>query len=334
MTTLGALAAQFGLVLDGDATLPITAVNSLRRAAVCELGFLANSKYRKDLSDCAASAVILRAEDRAFFAGAALIAQNPYVAYARIAALFTPEVLDPQSPRIHPSAVIDPSADIAETARIGAFCVIDGAVRIGEHTIIGAHSSVGRGVSIGANCLLIARVTILHGVQIGARVLLHPGCVIGSDGFGIADDRGAWVKVPQLGSVRIGDDCEIGANTTIDRGALEDTVLFEDVRIDNQVQIAHNVIIGAHTAMAGCSAVAGSARIGRNCLIGGGAGVLGHLEICDGVTITAMSLVTHHIREPGAYSSGTPLDRNLRWRKNAVRFTQLDEFVRQIKKTK
>jgi UDP-3-O-[3-hydroxymyristoyl] glucosamine N-acyltransferase len=188
---------------------------------------------------------------------------------------------------------------------------------------IGPHCVIGDDCVVGPDCTLTARVTLVTRVRLGQRVLLHPGVVIGADGFGLAMDRGHWLKVPQLGGVVIGDDCEVGANTTIDRGALGDTVLEEDVRLDNQIQIAHNVQIGAHTAMAGCSAVAGSARIGRYCLIGGGAGVLGHLEICDKVTITAMTLVTHSIREPGEYSSGTPLMDNRSWRRSAVRFKQL-----------
>ena len=173
-------------------------------------------------------------------------------------------------------------------------------------------------------------MTLVTRVRLGKRVLVHPGAVLGADGFGIAMDHGHWTKVPQLGGVVVGDDCEIGANTTIDRGALGDTVLEEDVRLDNQIQVGHNARIGAHTAMAGCSAVAGSASIGRHCLVGGGAGILGHLEVCDRVVITAMSLVTHSIREPGEYSSGTPLMDNRNWRKSAARFRQLDRIARAI----
>ncbi|HEU0276230.1 MAG TPA: UDP-3-O-(3-hydroxymyristoyl)glucosamine N-acyltransferase, partial [Rhodanobacteraceae bacterium] len=183
---------------------------------------------------------------------------------------------------------------------------------------------------IGAQSRLGPRVTLVTRVTLGRRVLVHPGVVIGADGFGLARDATGWVKVPQLGGVRIGDDCEIGANTTIDRGALDDTVLEDDVRLDNQIQIAHNVHIGAHSALAGCAAVAGSARIGRDCLIGGGAGVLGHLEITDGVTITAMSLVTHSIHKPGVYSSGSPIDTNAAWRRNAARMRHLDAMAHRL----
>ena len=212
-------------------------------------------------------------------------------------------------------------------------------VSIGARSRVGAGAVVGPGCVIGDDCVvgagseLVARVTLVMRVAIGKRVRVHPGAVIGADGFGLAmsdDGDGQWLKVPQLGGVVIGDDCEIGANTTIDRGALDDTVLEADVRLDNQIQIGHNVHIGAHTAMAGCSAVAGSARIGRYCLIGGGAGVLGHLELCDRVVVTAMSLVSHSIREPGEYSSGTPLMDNRSWRRNAARFKQLDAFVRRM----
>jgi len=201
---------------------------------------------------------------------------------------------------------------------------------IGEGAVLGPHCIIGDDCTIGAHSRLVARVTLVTRVQLGCRVLIHPGAVLGADGFGLAFDRDHWLKVPQLGGVRIGDDCEIGANTTIDRGALEDTVLEEDVRLDNQIQIAHNVHIGAHSALAGCSAVAGSARIGRYCMIGGNAGVLGHLELADRVTITAKSLVTHSIRESGEYSSGVPLQDNRQWRRNATRFKHLDEIARRL----
>jgi UDP-3-O-[3-hydroxymyristoyl] glucosamine N-acyltransferase len=189
---------------------------------------------------------------------------------------------------------------------------------------------IGEDCIVGEDCDIGPRVTLVRRIRLGRRVLIHPGAVLGADGFGLAMEGGRWLKVPQLGGVAVGDDCEIGANTTIDRGALDDTVLEEDVRLDNQIQIGHNAHIGAHTAMAGCSAVAGSARIGRYCLIGGGAGVLGHLELCDRVIVTAMSLVTHSIREPGEYSSGTPLMDNRSWRKSAARFKQLDSIARRL----
>ena len=331
--TLGDIAARFGLELRGDTGTPIHGVATLANATADELGFLANPRYRTQLDSTRAGAVVLRAADADACRGAALIADDPYVAFARIAALY--ESAPAAQAGAHASAVIDAGARVAASAAIGPYCVIEADAVVDEGAILGAHCIVGRGCRVGAQSRLVARVTLVQDVTLGKRVLVHPGVVIGADGFGIAFDRGAadhgrWVKVPQLGGVVIGDDCEIGANTTIDRGALGDTVLEEDVRLDNQIQIAHNVTIGAHTAMAGCSAVAGSARIGRYCLVGGGAGILGHLEIADRVTVTAMSLVTHSIREAGEYSSGTPIQDNRQWRRNAARFKHLDEFVRRV----
>ena len=245
-----------------------------------------------------------------------------------MAALF--ERRQAREPGIHPNAVIDPTARIAPGAHVGPFVTVGARSVVGEGSVLGPGCIIGEDCVVGDGCELIARVTLVTRVRLGQRVLVHPGAVIGADGFGLAMDSGHWIKVPQLGGVVIGDDCEIGANTTIDRGALDDTVLEEDVRLDNQIQIGHNVRIGAHTAMAGCSAAAGSARIGRYCLIGGAAGVLGHLEICDRVVVTAMSLVTSSITEPGEYSSGTPLTDNRTWRKNAARFKQLDALARRV----
>jgi UDP-3-O-[3-hydroxymyristoyl] glucosamine N-acyltransferase len=326
--TLGDIAKRFGLELRGDPAQPIAGVATLVHATSEQIGFLANPRYRTQLAATQAGAIVLRAADADAHAGAALIADDPYVAFARIAALF--ERTPAHTPGIHASASVAPGAKVAASAEVGPFCVIEQDAVIGEGASIGAHCIVGRRCSVGAQSRLVARVTLVQDVTLGQRVLIHPGAVIGADGFGIAFERDHWVKVPQLGGVVIGDDCEIGANTTIDRGALGDTVLEEDVRLDNQIQIAHNVTIGAHTAMAGCSAVAGSARIGRYCLIGGSAGILGHLEIADRVTVTAMSLVTHSIREPGEYSSGTPIQDNRAWRRNAARFKHLDEFVRRV----
>ena len=326
--TAHALADRFGLELRGDPDLHIEGVATLARAEPGHLAFLANSRYRGQLAESQASLIVLRAEDADAAPGAVLIAKDPYTAFAKMAALFDSKPV--RTPGIHPSAAIDPSARIAASAHVGPF------VTVGAHSVIGDGCVVGPGCVIGDDCTvgdgseLIARITLVTRVRLGKRVLVHPGAVIGADGFGLAMDSGHWIKVPQLGGVVIGDDCEIGANTTIDRGALDDTVLEEDVRLDNQIQIGHNVRIGAHTAMAGCSAAAGSARIGRYCLIGGAAGVLGHLEVCDRVVVTAMSLVTSSITEPGEYSSGTPLTDNHTWRKNAARFKQLDALARRV----
>ncbi|MGH8081394.1 MAG: UDP-3-O-(3-hydroxymyristoyl)glucosamine N-acyltransferase [Lysobacter sp.] len=320
------LAERYSLGLHGDASARVSGVGTLAKAGPEQLAFLANPKYRAQLADSLAGVVVMREDEAAGHAGTALIARDPYSAFAKISALFEPKPV--REPGIHASAAIDPSAEVAPQAHIGAFVSIGARSRIEAGAMIGPGCVIGDDCVVGAGCELIARVTLVTRVRLGQRVLIHPGAVLGADGFGLAMEAGRWLKVPQLGGVTVGDDCEIGANTTIDRGAIEDTVLEEDVRLDNQIQIGHNVHIGAHSAMAGCSAAAGSARIGRYCLIGGGAGVLGHLEVCDKVTITAMSLVTHSIHAPGEYSSGTPLMDNRSWRKNAVRFKQLDQLAR------
>ena len=327
--TAAQLAQRFGLGLQGEGDVRVTGVATLAGARPGELAFLANPRYRAQLAGTRASVVVLRAEDADdSFPGTLLLAGDPYVAFAKIGALFDTRVA--RAPGIHPSAVIDADATIDAGAYIGPFA------SVGRGSIVHAGATIGPGCAIGEDCIvgedceLGANVTLVRRVRLGRRVLIHPGAVLGADGFGLAMDGGRWIKVPQLGGVVVGDDCEIGANTTIDRGALEDTVLEEDVRLDNQIQIGHNVHIGAHTAMAGCSAVAGSARIGRYCLIGGGAGVLGHLELCDRVVVTAMTLVTHSIREPGEYSSGTPLMDNRNWRRSAARFKQLDALARRV----
>ena len=319
------LAQRFGLELRGE-DRPVNGVGTLATAGPEQLGFLANPRYRGQLAETGAGVVVLREADLDARVGSALLARDPYAAFARIAALFDPKPV--RAPGIHPSAVIDASAVVDPGAHVGPLVVVGARSRIAAGTILGPGCVVGDDCEVGEGSELVARVTLVERVRLGKRVLVHPGAVLGADGFGIAMDHGQWLKVPQLGGVLVGDDCEIGANTTIDRGALEDTVLEQDVRLDNQIQVGHNVRIGAHTAMAGCSAVAGSATIGRHCLVGGGAGILGHLEVCDRVVVTAMSLVTHSIREPGEYSSGTPLMDNRSWRRSAARFKQLDRIAR------
>jgi UDP-3-O-[3-hydroxymyristoyl] glucosamine N-acyltransferase len=326
--TADQIASRFCLQLQGDGRTKVTGVSTLERAQGDQVSFLANPRYRVQLAQSSAGVVVMSADDARSFHGTALVADDPYSAFAKIAALFEPHV--ESTAGIHTLAVIDPSATIHASASIGPFVVIGPRSRVDAGATIGPGCMVGEDCVIGEGCSLGARVTLVKRVRLGMRVLVHPGAVLGADGFGLAMEGGRWLKVPQLGGVVVGDDCEIGANTTIDRGALDDTVLEEDVRLDNQIQIGHNVHIGAHTAMAGCSAVAGSARIGRYCLIGGGAGVLGHLDVCDRVIITAMTLVTHSIREPGEYSSGTPLMDNRSWRKSAARFRQLDKLARRV----
>jgi UDP-3-O-[3-hydroxymyristoyl] glucosamine N-acyltransferase len=322
------LADRFGLVLQGDGDVRVSGVSTLLRASPSQLSFLANPRYRPQLQDSGAGIVVMRAADADGHPGTALLAEDPYSAFARISALF--DVREPATPGVHPSAVIDASAVVDAAAQVGPFACIGARSTVAAGAVIGAGCVIGEDCVVGADCELGAHATLVRRVRLGRRVLIHPGAVLGADGFGLAMDAGRWLKVPQLGGVVVGDDCEIGANTTIDRGAIEDTVLEEDVRLDNQIQIGHNVHIGAHTAMAGCSAVAGSARIGRYCLIGGGAGVLGHLELCDRVIVTAMTLVTHSIREPGEYSSGTPVMDNRSWRRSAARFKQLDALARRV----
>lgn len=329
--TAGALAERFGLGLRGDPAQVVEGVATLAAAGGHQLSFLANPRYRGQLAGSAAGVVVVREEDAGHAPGTALVAGEPYAAFARIAALF--ERVPAIVPGVHPSAVVDPTASVDPGAQVGPFCSVGARARIDAGAVLGPGCVVGDDCVVGAGCELVARVTLVARVRLGRRVRIHPGAVLGADGFGLAMEAGRWLKVPQLGGVVVGDDCEIGANTTIDRGALGDTELEEDVRLDNQIQVGHNVHIGAHTAMAGCAAVAGSARIGRYCLVGGAAGILGHLEICDRVVITAMSLVTHSIREPGEYSSGTPLMDNRSWRRNAARFKQLDALARRVRAT-
>lgn len=328
------LAERFGLQVHGDASVEITGVGTLARAGAGQLSFLANPKYRGQLSETSAAAVVMRPADAEGFTGTALLAPDPYVAFAKIAALF--ESRQAHEPGVHPAAYVDPSATVDPGASIGAFTSIGARSRVEAGAVLGPGCVVGEDCVVGAGSELVARVTLVTRVRLGRRVRIHPGAVLGADGFGLAMDRGGdaephWIKVPQLGGVVVGDDCEIGANTCIDRGAIEDTELGRDVRLDNLIQVAHNVRIGDHTAIAGCTAIAGSTRIGRYCMIGGAVGIAGHLEICDRVVVTAMSLVSGSIREPGEYSSGTGLMDNRSWRRNAARFRHLDEMARRLR---
>ena len=326
--SLSALAERFGLTLRGDGAKHISGVGTLAAATSDQLSFLSNAQYRKDLTASRAGVIVLREEDADDWQGNALFAHDPYVAYAKIAALF--ENIPATNAGVHPSSVVAPTARVAPTASIGPLCVIEDGAVVEDGAQIGASCVIGSHCIVGAQSQLKARVTLVTRVTLGKRVIVHSGAVLGADGFGLAFEKDHWIKVPQLGGVRIGDDCEIGANTTIDRGALEDTVLEDDVRLDNQIQIAHNVHIGAHTAMAGCSAVAGSAHIGRYCQIGGNAGILGHITIADNVRITAKAMVTQSIDKAGEYSSGLPSQEAGAWRKNAVRFRHLDELFRRV----
>jgi UDP-3-O-[3-hydroxymyristoyl] glucosamine N-acyltransferase len=327
--TLKEIAAEVNAEIVGDPDCQIEGVATIQNATSGSITFLSNRSYKKYLESTDASAVILTRDDVSHCPVSALIVENPYLVYARVASLLNPP--EEFGAGVHPSAVVMEGCKIAKSAFIGANCVIERAAQVDENCYIAPGSVIGEQSRIGANTRLYSNVTVYHDVTIGRNCILHSGVVVGSDGFGIANDNGVWEKVPQLGSVRIGDNVEIGANTTIDRGALEDTVIEDGVKLDNQIQVAHNVIIGAHTAIAGCVGIAGSAHIGRYCAIGGGAVILGHLKIADKVQITAMSMVTKSIKEPGVYSSGTPLQPNHLWHKNFVRFRQLDEMARKIR---
>jgi UDP-3-O-[3-hydroxymyristoyl] glucosamine N-acyltransferase len=329
-TTLGELAVRFGLELRGDPSVRVSHVATLEHADGASISFLANPRYKRFLATTRAAAVIVEPKLADETPVAALLAKNPYAAYARIAALLHPP--RPVAPGRHPTAVVDPAAQVAESAAIGAHAVIGAGAKIGPRAVIGPGCVVLEDVEIGADTRLVANVTVCSGVVIGERCLIHPGVVIGADGFGLAPDRGEWIKVPQVGGVRIGNDVEVGANTTIDRGAIEDTVVEDGVKLDNQIQIAHNVRVGAHTVIAGCTGVSGSTTIGKRCMIGGQVGIAGHLSICDDVVLTGRSFVSSSIHKPGTYSSGLPVEEASSFRKNAARFYQLDAFVREMRR--
>ena len=327
--TLGELAGQIrGELQKGDPDCRISAVATLQHADAGDISFLANPEYKKYLHDTRASAVIMGQEDVADCPVAAIVSSNPYASYARAAALIAPAARARSG--VHPAAVLDEDCEVHDTAWIGPHCIVEKDVVIHAGVQLAGGCFVGAGCVIGADSKLSANVVVCHDVTSGERVNLVPGAVIGSDGFGLANEDGRWLNVPQLGSVRVGNDVEIGANTTIDRGALDDTVLEEGVRLDNQIQVAHNVHIGAHTAIAGCVGISGSARIGKYCMIGGGAGIVGHLEIADHVIITGMTMVTKSITRPGAYSSGVPAQENDAWNKTYARMRQLDKLARKV----
>lgn len=315
--------------IQGDETLIINSVATLENAKAGQISFLANSKYRSQLEATQASAVLLSAKDAQDYQGTALIVKDPYVGFARVAQYLdtTPKA----AVGIHPSAQIDPSAHLGEGVAIGANAVIGANVILGENVQIGAGVVLGQDVVIGTKTRLWANVTVYHDVHLGQDCIIHSGAVLGSDGFGYANERGQWIKIPQTGGVRIGDRVEIGANSTVDRGALGHTEIHDGVIIDNQVQIAHNDIIGENTAIAGSTTVAGSVTIGKYCIIGGSCAIAGHLSIADGVHVSGATNITTNMREPGLYSSATVAMDNKLWRKNTVRFRQLDELFQRVK---
>jgi len=327
--TLAEIVRRLGGEVLGDAQTRVSQVATLRSARPDQISFLANLKYRSQLAESAAGAFILGRDAAEASNRPRIIADNPYTYFARVSALFNPP---PEAvPGVHPSAVVHPTAHIADDACIGANAVVEQGTKIGAGSIIGAGSVVGADCVIGKGCLLYANVSVYHGCLIGDRVILHSGCVIGSDGFGLAPDGGRWLKIPQIGRVIIGNDVEIGANTTVDRGALDDTVIEEGVKLDNQIQVAHNVRIGAHTAIAACTGIAGSAKIGAHCTIGGAAMIFGHIEIADGVNISTNTLITKSLTQPGTYTSALPFSEHGEWLKNAVQMRHLDSMAKRIR---
>jgi UDP-3-O-[3-hydroxymyristoyl] glucosamine N-acyltransferase len=327
--SLKEIAARFGGCLLGDAETTVNQIATLENAQVGHLTFLASAKYRSLLAVTHASAIIVSTSDAEATPLPRIVCDNPYVYFAKVSAFLNPPAL--VVPGIHSSAVIEEGAQIDPTAYIGPNVVIGADARIGAGCTIMAGCSIGAGVSIGINARLYPRVVVYQNCVLGNRLIAHSGVVIGADGFGIAMDEGRWLKIPQIGRVVIGDDVEIGANTTIDRGALDDTVIEDGVKLDNLIQIAHNVRIGAHTAIAGCVGIAGSAIIGRHCRIGGGTGILGHTQISDHVEISSYTMIGKSIREPGTYTGIFPFSSHKVWQKNAAQLRHLDELADKIK---
>jgi UDP-3-O-[3-hydroxymyristoyl] glucosamine N-acyltransferase len=329
--TLGEIAARYGCELRGDPDSRVSHVATLSGAGSESISFLANKAYRRQLETTAASAVILSAEYVDACPTAALVAQNPYAVYARVATELHPPF--PLVPGVDALASVGEGCTIAESCQVAPGAVIEEGVTLGDRVSIGPNCVVGRNSMIGDDTRLVANVTVCHGVSIGARCLLHGGAVIGADGFGIAQDESGWTKVPQVGGVEIGDDVEIGANTTIDRGAIENTVINAGAKLDNQIQVAHNVTIGAHTAIAALVGISGSTSIGAGCMIGGASMIAGHISICDHVMLAAGTGVAGSIEKPGAYG-GFPANADDigRWRKNVIRYGQLDEMARRLRK--
>jgi len=339
---LGELSRHLGGELIGDPEVTVSRVGPLESADAQTISFLSNPRYQAQLAASKAACVIVGPAMREFAAerGAAIVCADPYLAFAKLTQWWAAQGRRAPAVGVHASAVVEPGARVHATASIGALAYVAAGAEVAAGAVVGVHCHLGPDASVGAGTVLKPRVTLGEACRIGARGLVHSGAVIGADGFGFAPARseaGAWwEKIEQLGGVRIGDDVEIGANTCIDRGALEDTVLEDGVKLDNLVQIGHNVRIGAHSAFAGCVGVAGSARIGRHCTAGGGAIILGHLEICDHVHITAATVISRSIHKPGQYSGMFPFDDNASWEKNAATLRQLHtlrERLRAVEKT-
>ena len=324
------LADYIGAELRGDGHVQINGIATLQNAKADQLSFLANSNYEKYLSSTRAGAVIVHSRHADNCPTNALIHENPYLAYAKLSHLWDKQ--GATEARVHETAVIASGAVIEEGVSIAAGVVVGAGSVIKSGVSIGPNSVIGDDCQIDENSRLAANVTLYHGVSVGKNCVIHSGVVLGSDGFGFAPVNGQWLKIAQLGGVIIEDSVEIGANTTIDRGALDDTVIEQGVILDNQIQVAHNVRIGQNTAIAACSAIAGSTVIGKNCIIGGASGIAGHLSITDGVHITAMTMVIKSLTEPGVYSSGTGVQTNAKWKKSIARLRQLDKMADRIKR--
>lgn len=326
---LAELAERFGGVLAGTPDAPIERVASLAGAGPGAIAFFTGSGRGEELAATRAGAVILAERDAARFAGDKIIAPDPYLYFALVSQLLNPP--STSVPGVHPTAVVAASARIDESASIGAHVAIGEATEIGANAIVGAGTAIGARCSIGEGARLAARVTVYDDVRIGARSIVHSGAVLGADGFGFAPQAGRWVKIPQIAGLSIGMDVEIGANTCIDRGALDDTVIEDGVKLDNLIQIGHNCRIGAHTAIAGCVGIAGSTTIGRHCMIGGAAMIAGHLTIADRVVIAGGTLVSRSIDTAGPYAGPFPFDEQRRWQRTAVHVRNLDALVERIK---
>lgn len=327
--SLSELAEQVGGDVQGDGSVTISGVSTLTLANEQQISFLTNNKYKPQLDTTQAGAVILHPKAATDVELPALLHTNPHATFARIAQLFdtTPGVASGQ----HPSAVVASSAKLGSNVALGPNVVIEEGVTLGDNVVIGANCYVGKNVSIDNGSVLHPNVTLYHGVILGKRVRIHSQSVIGSDGFGYANDNGVWLPIPQTGTVVVGDDSQIGASTTVDRGALDDTIIGKNVILDNQVHIGHNCIVGDHSCICGATGVAGSTSIGKHVVIAGGCGISGHISICDNVQITGYTMVISDITEPGVYSSGQPAQTNREWRKSAVRYRQLDSLFGRVK---
>jgi UDP-3-O-[3-hydroxymyristoyl] glucosamine N-acyltransferase len=327
--TLAELAARTGVAVEGDPTRRVVRVGTLEHGDADAIAFLANPRYRPQLVSTRAGAVIVSPADAAATALPKLVSPNPYATYARVAALLHPD--ERPTAGVHASAVIDATAAIASDAAIGPHAVVGARARVGAGAVVGAGCFVGDDAEIGEQVRLYANAVVYARCVVGPRTVVHAGAVIGADGFGMAEEGGRWLRIPQVGRVVVGADCEIGANTTIDRGAIDDTVIEDDVKLDNQIQVGHNCTIGRHTAIAGCVGIAGSAHIGRNCRIGGAAMISGHLSIPDGTVVSGGTLVSDTLAGPGVYTSVFPILPHRDWRKVAAVLRRLDELAERVR---